>query len=419
MTGELRIFSKLYWTVLLFLLPISGNAQNLVPNPSFEEYNECPENYNLGEPLECIPWVQGSDGSADFFHICAFPGNAGVPDNFVGSQWPLSGQGYTGVLARSYPDYSDCREYIMAPLNTPLVAGEAYLVSFYVSVADVYCPTIPFGALFTVDPPIPQFCYHLPYAPQVEANGGFLGNHTDWTLISRCFVADGGERYITLGNFRNYEDSPVDTTCDGNTNKSYYYIDSVSVVQMPSSFDQFVMEPAEGCGSYTIFPGQAENYFWSDSTTNPTLTVSESGTYYVTLSNECAFSYGEIEVTIIPDAPPVTLPNDTMLCFGESIEIALDPDAGEYVWQDGSSGPDYTIAYEGMYAVTLTDDCDETSDTIVVTFLEPPDDFSLGEDTTLCDGDTITLSFDPGLGEFIWQDGSTGSSYTIDNDAEN
>ncbi|HLF65418.1 MAG TPA: hypothetical protein VI603_16755, partial [Saprospiraceae bacterium] len=396
-------------------------AQNLVPNPSFEEYTECPFGINQGEPLQCIPWVKGNGGTTDYLNVCNSPLNAGVPTNYWGYQWPVSGDAYVGLKSR---DLDDDREYALAPLNAPLLADSTYLVTFYISTAEEYCYIKTIGALFTIDPPDyepcnEEDCGFLDYSPQIEVNGEFLDDYENWVRISRCFVAEGGERYITIGNFRNNEETVYDPDCALGGDYiyfAYYYLDSMSVIKLQSSFDQFILDEAMACGSYEIDPGPAENYLWSDGTTNPTLTVTESGTYYITLSNECAFSYGEIDVTIIPDAPPVALPNDTLLCSGESLEISLDPDAGIYEWNDQSSNSDYTITEEGMYIVTLTDDCDMTSDTINVSFLDPPAQFSLGEDTLICDGDAFTISFDPSLGVFEWQDQSDDAFYTIEDD---
>ncbi|HLF64162.1 MAG TPA: hypothetical protein VI603_10430, partial [Saprospiraceae bacterium] len=403
----------LLWPCFIGISPC--HSQNLVPNSSFELYTDCPTELNQEEPLQAIPWVQGNQASADYFNRCA-TGPPGVPENFFGSQnpFPISGDAYSGGFAH-HGAFDNYREYILTPLLSPLVPGSSYLVSFYISLADTKCGIQPFGALFTVNPPVSDDIYVLSYTPQIETNGEFLSDYTSWILISRCFIAEGGEQYITIGNFRGDEESPIDPDCDISLS-SYYYIDSVSVEEMSLFENEFILNPAMACGSYEIFPGTAENYLWSDGTTNPTLTVIESGTYYVTLSNACAFSYGEIEVTIIPDYPPVALPNDTVLCDGESIEIILDPDAGTYEWNDDNTSNEYTISEVGIYIVSLTDDCDETSDTINVTFLEVPEPFSLGEDTLICDGDAFTISFDPTLGDFEWQDGSDGASYAINDD---
>ncbi|HLF63483.1 MAG TPA: hypothetical protein VI603_07015, partial [Saprospiraceae bacterium] len=398
--------------VLSYLLAFRCASQNLVPNPNFEDYTDCPT--TLGQIHLAPPWMNGNEGHVDYFHSCVDPGGiVDVPDNGWGHQDPLSGQAYSGVGAGSL-GLNDYREYLMAPLLSPLIVGQSYLVSFYISLAEAACPIVPFGALFTVGPPVYDSYHHLAYEPQIETNGGLLDNYIGWTLVSRCFIADGGENYITIGNFRDVYNTPFDSSCFLPAgDHGYYFVEDVSVIEMPLSESEFTMDPVTVCGPYTINPGSAENYHWNDGTTNPTLTVTESGTYSVTLSNECAFSYGEIEVTIILDAPPVILPNDTVLCPGESIEIILDPDAGIYEWNDGNSNNEYTITEEGEYIVTLTDDCDETSDTINIAFLDPPIPFTLGEDTVICEGDLISISLDPDLGEFEWQDGSNSTTYTI------
>ncbi|HLF64281.1 MAG TPA: hypothetical protein VI603_11035, partial [Saprospiraceae bacterium] len=411
-------FAPLALVIVLFVCVIqTGFAQNLVPNPSFEIYTDCPSDLNDGEPLQCSQWDHGNEGTVDYYNRCDYPLNMGVPDNIFGFQEPISGDAYVGLKARQ--DDENYREYALAPLNAPLLADSAYLVSFYISPAETFCYTKPFGALFTVGPPSYNGTEYIEYNPQIEVNGDFLDDYQNWIRISRCFLAQGGENYITIGNFRNDQESAYDDECPLGgifVYFAYYYLDSVTVEKLPASYDQFTLDDVTGCGFYEIDPGPAENYTWSDGTTNPTLTVIESGAYYVTLSNECAFQYGEIDVTILPDAPPVALPGDTMLCAGESLEITLDTDAGAYEWQDGSNDSEYTITEDGMYIVTLTDDCDVTSDTINVTFLDAPEAFSLGEDTLICDGDAFTISLDLILGDFEWQDGSNSSSYTINDE---
>src|SRR5699024_7443206 len=97
----------------------------------------------------------------------------------------------------------------------------------------------------------------------------------------------------------------------------------------------------------------------------------------------------------------------------EAYFILLDPDAGDYVWQDGSTGASYQVTDEGTYSVTLTNACGTASDEISATVQYAPSPFSLGNDTLICDGTDIEFSFDPNLGEFSWQDDATTSDYTI------
>jgi hypothetical protein len=76
---------------------VSLNAQNLVPNSSFEEYEACPHNYN--ELKNAIPWFRSTQGTTDYFNACDtfhLEGkiNAGVPNNYFGYQEAHTGQAY-------------------------------------------------------------------------------------------------------------------------------------------------------------------------------------------------------------------------------------------------------------------------------------------------------------------------------------
>ena len=127
------------------------------------------------------------------------------------------------------PNY---REYIQAPLTSPLVASTPYLVQFHVSLADSSSIGIDrMGAYLSVGQvgPVPNF-FALAVTPQVESPANvYLTNATGWTLISGVYVATGGEDHIVIGNFHN--DANTNTTPGPGTwpGGSYYYFDDVSV----------------------------------------------------------------------------------------------------------------------------------------------------------------------------------------------
>jgi gliding motility-associated-like protein len=167
--------------------------------------------------------------------------------------------------------------------------------------------------------------------------------------------------------------------------------------------------------SYEIDPGlQGVVFEWSNGSSDPTLVVTTSGVYALTVTDGCNIGVDSIEVTITSN-PPVDLgPATATICNGDSYDISLDPAIGDYVWQDGSTNSDYSITTPGLYQVTLDDGCGVSTDEINVSVLDAPDPFSLGADTILCAGDEIVFSFDPALGDFQWQDGSSSPNYVID-----
>ena len=75
-------------------------------------------------------------------------------------------------------------------------------------------------------------------------------------------------------------------------------------------------------------------------------------------------------------------------------------------WQDGSSSPTYTVTGAGIYILSESNRCGDASDTIVISYLDAPDPFTLGPDTTLCPGESIILNSPSTAYETQWQDGS-------------
>ena len=63
------MFRELIGKSCFILCMISANAQNLVPNPGFEEISGCPETHSLIE--NAVPWRPGNFGSPDLFNRCA------------------------------------------------------------------------------------------------------------------------------------------------------------------------------------------------------------------------------------------------------------------------------------------------------------------------------------------------------------
>ncbi len=216
--------------VALAISASAARAVNLVPNPSFETVSPCPTGF--GQLNVAVPWDTPNTGTSDALHACAPSGPfaPGVPFNALGQQAAFSGVGYAGLIP--YSSAADYREYLYAPLNSPLVAAQTYTFSFHVSLADTSMLAIDrLGAYFSVGPIGPYGNYApLPFTPQVESPANaFLTNTTGWTTISGSFVAVGGEDHIVIGNF--HDDATTNTTPMPGTwpGGAYYYVDDVTV----------------------------------------------------------------------------------------------------------------------------------------------------------------------------------------------
>jgi len=241
----MKRFAKIFLLLVLFY-STKTKAQNLVPNPSFERADEslpCPRPDSLfafNPNTEAIPWIELA--SADYFHSCATLYYVSIPSNRFGFQYPHFGQGYTGLIAYDYTSLTN-REYIEVELLTLLLPSQTYYVQFYASLADTMQYAVSnLGALFTdtlFNPMAGPFPAGHPQAwnPQVEnTSGNILNDKINWVAINGSFVANGGERFITIGNFR--ADAQTITQYVGgnthpNTRGAYYFIDDVYVGTTP------------------------------------------------------------------------------------------------------------------------------------------------------------------------------------------
>ena len=116
-------------------------------------------------------------------------------------------------------------------------------------------------------------------------------------------------------------------------------------------------------------------------------------------------------VTELPDAPLFDLGPDPSLCPGELLTITVNLPDAEILWQDGSTGQTFDITTESIVFATASNDCGASTDTIHIITLPASPSLDLGADQSLCPGETVTLS--PGISNvsYLWQDGSTGSSF--------
>src|SRR5438105_4723700 len=122
---------KIFSMFLCGLISPFLNSQNLVPNPSFEEFYKCPGSYNASTDGKFAPgWTSPSLGTPDLFNSCS-KGDARVPTNWAGSSKAYSGSGYAGIYVYNTNARKNYREYLQAQFTSSLVRDGEYLVEFY------------------------------------------------------------------------------------------------------------------------------------------------------------------------------------------------------------------------------------------------------------------------------------------------
>ena len=220
---------QILMTILLLFISNLIHSQNLVPNPSFEDTIYCPV-YSQ-EINSTLFWYSPTILTTDLFHSCNV-GDVGVPDNLIGWQNARTGNAYAGFTAfYGYPP-DNLRQYIQVELIDTLTNSKKYNIKFYLSLADDYEYAVNnIGIYFSLDSFFINTNENIDFIPQIENDStNPLTDKENWKLVEGTYTATGGEKYITIGNFRDNVNS--DTIYIGGllSNNSYYYIDDVSVI---------------------------------------------------------------------------------------------------------------------------------------------------------------------------------------------
>ena len=99
------------------------------------------------------------------------------------------------------------------------------------------------------------------------------------------------------------------------------------------------------------FPGVS--YQWQNNSTAPTLTINQSGVYWVNVSNQCGIDSDTFNLTI-QNPPIINFTNDTTFCLGESIILNANTPNASYLWQDNSTNSTLTVTQNGSYSVIVS-----------------------------------------------------------------
>lgn len=413
--------------VIAFFCIESMTAQNLLRNCQLEQISGCPN--NSGQIEKCKHYTSPGNGTPDYVHACN-TGNYSVPNNIWGNQAAHSGNGYVNIISYSFMSSNrEYREYFTGILDCVMQAGHMYDISFYVSLADKSHYAIDgMGAHFTETIPL-QGDINLDGMINIggpahisSPDGQPLNDKTNWQRIHGTYIAQGGERFITIGNFKYNSELTVETLPSWQSNIASYYIDDISVICMEPIFD---LGP-----DTTICPGSSITFDvnnicstadlqWENGSTDLVRTISEPGTYSIGGVIGCSNFYDDITISFPPD-PGDILPPDTVICPNETIDILADTSFTSYLWQDGSTGKIYSTAVAGDFRLTVKSQygCYYT-DSIHIMDLDDPF-FYLGPDTLFCLGRSITL--DPGIDsnfhQFLWNDNSLERIRTISDSGE-
>lgn len=186
----------------MYLLILSAHAgafsqTNLVPNTSFELYNHLPD--GTGDARSSLQnWtVPVAIGGGDYYHTQSKNKDSQTTQNYFGGEKPHSGEAYAGFCVT--PTY---REFLATKLLSPLVKGEDYRITLFISKGDkVWLGDLKeIGVLFMKKQMIIPFGMPMNFPPQVlfYQEQGFT-QHQGWQELTAVYTADGTEEWMIIG----------------------------------------------------------------------------------------------------------------------------------------------------------------------------------------------------------------------------
>lgn len=210
-------------------------GQNLVPNPSFESVSKSPK--KLGSIESATGWVSPTGVRADLFTDSKNE-EISVPMNIYGKEDPKDGGNYAGIVAYSYGNKMP-RSYVMTKLDAPMKKGMRYCVKFNVSLSEASkYATNNIGAKFSKKPfgtDSKVSIIETPSLMHFSNDHKIMNARYGWTEICGVVEAEGGEKYLTIGNFLSDDETKSERMKKDPKIKvsqaiaAYYYLDNVEV----------------------------------------------------------------------------------------------------------------------------------------------------------------------------------------------
>jgi gliding motility-associated-like protein len=223
----------------------STKINSLIPNPSFEELNCCP---NSADQFICAKsWIRASGPSTDFLHSCGW---AGDPEFLPPLPFP-DGDGIVGFRNGSFPigmpKQPYWKEYVGACLISPIIRGDTFRLEFFLGfIDDLKSPPIEISIFGTGN------CQYLPFGtfnprigcPLAESEWVKLGakmisgnNNSTWKKVTIDFIPDMNIAALVIGP--PCEDAEVE-------NDNYYFIDNI-LVDDKKSFENEIKSTGHPC----------------------------------------------------------------------------------------------------------------------------------------------------------------------------
>jgi hypothetical protein len=326
-------------------------GQNLISNGSFEQISSC--SFNFGAIDTAIGW--GGVSSPDLLNICVVLPSVSIPINDAGNQQPYEGNGYVFFVPYSSPTGTDYREYVQTNLLNTLAVDEKYYLSFQISFADnLQYASDGIGAFLSMDTVYGVgLGQMIDSVPQVQVPDGVpIIDKTNWVQVDGCFLAKGGESFLTIGNFKHDSDLTIQSL-GGTSIFGGYYLDDVQLHQIPSfksDSNHFICSGIVDSVFLDLSDtSEVTTYSWfpTNGLTNPTLPqtwAKPTVTTTYTLSQYTPCDTSTIDVTVYVDCDSVVSVESLNFPLS-NFKLFPNPNTGEFTFTYEITEPAQLVIY--------------------------------------------------------------------------
>ena len=251
------------------------------------------------------------------------------------------------------------------------------------------------------------------YMSNTKAYG--LGNQVDIQNSSCGFGSPANGNWFislaqnTMGNPDMVSMQLSTSLIPGNSYTFCYY---EKANEQYTNFDviQIGLSTTETTFGTLISSSQPLDGLWTQRTV--TFIAPNAGSYITLKSGSSNTSWNFVDNFSFNCCVPFDLGNDTTICQGGSLVLDATSEASTYLWQDNSTNPTFTATEDGIYWVQITNSCGISSDSISITY-SPIPSVDLGNDTVLCQGQTLILDATITGATYLWQNNSTNPTFTV------
>ena len=326
--------------IIAFSLIIGNSAFAQIPNPGFEDHSALPTAF--GQYTYCDHWNNANSGqtSPDYYHEYG-AGDVNMPNTLGSVISAAEGYGAMGFVACG-PESSNKREYISTQLESPMVVGEDYLISFRVSNGYITSNSYMGFGVNHLGISLSTFAYNqvgedpMIYPTQFEIDSVFFNR--DWEQYSFIITADQPYEHLTMGVFKPDHDLEF-VSFEDNAQVVYYFVDDFFLMELPEDYDPTVADVPKGDTSSTDEPDPEDD-------------LGEEGIQPFFIPN--AFTPnedGENDVFIPISQFPGTLEGYKFEIFSRWGELMFETDDMEQGWDGYYQGK---LMHAGVYVWNIT-----------------------------------------------------------------